>query len=73
MSIKKSDKLLVGLPQICEFTGLSRNTILKMHKKVRFPMKKLEGTWYSHTQAIEEWMYSECREVPSPKRVKRKN
>ena len=57
MNTKKSTKILAGMSQICAFTGLSEPTVKSMIDKVGFPAKKLNGTWYSHTDAIEDWLY----------------
>ena len=58
--MERSEKLLVQMKDIVDFTGISENTIKKMIDQVGFPARLLNGTWYSHTDAIEDWMYDNC-------------
>lgn len=60
MTIKKSNKLLVQISEIVEYTGISEQTIKKMVVEVGFPARKFLGSWYSSTDAIEDWMYENC-------------
>jgi predicted DNA-binding transcriptional regulator AlpA len=68
MTVESSKKLLVQLSDICDFTGLSKATIKEMVNKVGFPAQKLNGTWYSTTDAIEDWMYAHCMNAAKVKR-----
>jgi len=60
MAIDRSKKLLVQIKDIIDFTGMSEDTIKKMAETVGFPARKLNGTWYSSTEAIEQWMMDQC-------------
>jgi len=60
MSIERSRTLLIQIQDIVEYTGISEPTIVKMVKTVGFPAKKLNGTWYSSKEAIDDWMYDSC-------------
>lgn len=60
MAVERSKKLLVQIQDIVDFTGISVDTIKKMVETVGFPAKKLNGSWYSSTDAIEEWMLDSC-------------
>jgi predicted DNA-binding transcriptional regulator AlpA len=66
---ERSKKLLVQMQEIVDFTGIAKVTIKKMHETVGFPAKKLNGTWYSSTDAIEQWMFNNC--YPAKKKPKK--
>lgn len=67
--MKKSNKLLVQIKEISEFTGISETTLKNMVEVVGFPAVKLNGTWYSNTDAIEDWMYDNCYPVSRRKKA----
>lgn len=71
MTTQRSNKLLIQMQEICDFTGLDKDTVRKLIEKCGFPAQKLEGTWYSHTEAIEDWMYTSAF-LPGKPPVKRK-
>lgn len=70
--MKRSDKLLVQISEIVAYTGISESTIKKMVKEVGFPARKFLGTWYSSTEAIEDWMYENCYKKKRPVEVVKK-
>ena len=59
-AMKRSSKLLVQIQDIVDYTGISESTIKKMVVEVGFPARKFLGSWYSSTDAIEDWMYENC-------------
>lgn len=70
--MKRSSKLLVQIQEIVEYTGISESTIKKMVAEVGFPARKFLGTWYSSTEAIEDWMYENCYKKKKPVEVVKK-
>ncbi len=71
MAVEKSKKLLVQMQDIEDFTGISSETIKRMVDQVGFPARKLNGTWYSSTDAIEQWMFDSCYSKKLKKIVKK--
>jgi predicted DNA-binding transcriptional regulator AlpA len=67
--MNKSDKLLVQIQEIADFVGLSVKTVKKLAENNDMPADKIDGTWYSHKDAIEQWIFERCY---SKKKLKRK-
>lgn len=53
----KSEKILVGQEEICQFAGFSKKTWNEM-MALRFPAIFLGGKWRAYTDNIELWAKS---------------
>ena len=70
MTLARSKKILIGMQEIVDFTGISKENIRRMSEPTpeelkkepvpRFPAEKILGTWYAHTDAIEDWLFDRC-------------
>lgn len=45
--------------EVCEYLGVSRDTILRWIKNRNFPAYKIEHRWFCKTSEIDDWMKKE--------------
>lgn len=58
MAVKRSNKILFGVPEIGNFLdGKDDKTVADLIKK-GLPARKINGRWYGHTDTIEKWFES---------------
>lgn len=67
-----SEKWLGGISEIAKYARTSETTVKKMIAEVGFPARKFLGTWYSNTDAIDDWMYESCYKKKKPVEVVKK-
>lgn len=56
----KSDDILNGMKAICDYVGRSEPTVLKYHRELGMPIRKLptegrKGPWQGSKRAIDKW------------------
>lgn len=53
--MKKSEKILVGKSEICQFAGFGVGIWKELLNK-NFPARYLFGAWRAHAENVEKWM-----------------
>ena len=54
--VKRPDKLLQGMKEICAYVNRSETTVLSWIRNLEFPASKLNGgIWESDKEAIDKW------------------
>jgi hypothetical protein len=54
MAIKRSNKILVGRSEICQYAGFGMGVFDSL-LKMRIPVRKIFGAWRAHCDNIDEW------------------
>lgn len=58
----KAGTILLGMKDICNYTGYGRHFIEHAVGHERFPATKIRGRWQSNTLLIDEWQLRIVRE-----------
>lgn len=48
--------MITGWKEITRYVGRSRRVILQLCREHNFPLIKIEGTWTTSHQLIDEWL-----------------
>jgi len=55
VTAKRSDKILIGETDICQFLGGINRDLFKKLIDLGMPITQFNGRYYAHSENIEEW------------------
>lgn len=60
--IKNAGTILLGMKEICKYTGYGRTFVEYAVKNDKFPAAKIQGGWQSNSILVDEWQLRIVRE-----------